>query len=174
MKQGSNTTRLITLMLLLFTVIAGWSYYHMVNIKRSAIHTSIELSDCLQLAAEIKTMERDPQRAQSDILAHTDLTRRIEGAAGSVNISSDSLNRIDALPPRPVSKLPYEEHATRVSMDQVTLPQIVGFLHRLSNQTQDLTVKELKLTAPRGEEVGNSWQVDATLSYFIYKPVETD
>ncbi len=172
MRQGSSVIRFAGVLLVLLVLVAGWSYYAMAGRKRAAQRSAWELAECVQLAGDIKALDREPKRAQSGVLAHTDLTRRIEGAAGALNIGSDSLNRIDAMPPRRLAKLPYEERSTRVVLDAVTLPRLIGFLHRLSDQTQDLWVKDLKLRAPRGEEVGDRWQADATLSYLIYMPVD--
>lgn len=170
MSQRSGIIRFGSTLLLLLVILAGWSYYHMESSKRAALRTARELADCVQRAGEIKSLDKGPKRAQSSELAHTDLTRRIEAAAGASQIDLHSLSRIDAMPPRRLAKLPYEERSTRVTLNNVTMQQLVNFLYRLSNNTQDLRVKDLKLHAPRGEEVGDQWQADATLSYLIYTP----
>ena len=169
----ANALRMSGAALILLALLAAWSYCQMTTHRSAAYRSAGELSDCIELAAQIKASDQEPQRVQAGALAHTDLTRRIERAAGAANIGSEALTRIDAAPPRRLAKLPYEERPTRVSLDAVSLPQLVEFLYGLSAQTHDLWVKDLRLRAPRGEEIGDRWQAETTISYLIYTPPDT-
>lgn len=173
MRSGSKLLQLSGTVLILLALVTSWSYYRMTSQRRAAQRSAQELSDCLELASEINAIEHQPRRAHSGILAHTDLTRQIERAAGSAGIGSDALTRIDASPPRRLAKLPYEERPTRITVEEVSLTQLVTALHRLSNQSEGLWVKDIHLRAPRGEEVGDRWMVETTLSYLIYTPPDT-
>lgn len=172
MRQGSKMLQLSGTVLVLLALLMSWSYFQMTSQRRAAQRSTRELSDCIALASQIDAIERQPKRAHLGVLAHTDLTRQIESAAGTAGIGSESLTRIDASPPRRLAKLPYEERPTRIALSSVSLPQLVTALYRLSNQSEGLWVKDIHLRAPRGEEVGNRWHAEATLSYLIYTPID--
>mgnify|MGYP003636730714 CR=1 FL=1 len=168
--SSSRLLHTLTIVLILLAILAGWGYYTMVS-HRSATHRSAqELIDCVELVAQIQAIDNEPKRAQSGELAHTDLTQRIEKAADSSGIDKGNLNRISSAPPRRLAKLPYEERPTSIALGSVTLPQLVQFLHQLSDQAEGLWIKDITLRAPRGEEVGDRWTADATISYLIYIP----
>lgn len=170
MTNGTKYLRISVLALVLLALLASWGYYSMASQRGSAQRSMQELTDCIDLVAKIKAIDQEPKRAQSGVLAHTDLTQRIERAAGSSGIGSDRLDRIDAAAPRRLAKLPYEERPTSVVLKDVTLSQLVEFLHRLGNQAGGLWIKDIALHAPRGEEVGDHWVADVTISYLIYTP----
>lgn len=168
--NSSKLIRVSSIVLILLAVLAGWSYYTMASQRSSTHRSAKELEDCIELAAQIQAIDNEPKRAQTGELAHTDLTQRIEIAAGSSGIDKASLNRISSSPPRRLAKLPYEERPTSIALGSVTLPQMVDFLHRLGDQAEGLWIKDITLHAPRGEEVGDRWVADATISYLIYIP----
>jgi DNA-binding FrmR family transcriptional regulator len=172
MRQGSKLLPLFGTVLVLLVLLMSWSYIQMASQRRAAQRSTRELSDCTELAAQINAIKQQPKRAQEGVLAHTDLTRKIERAAGAAGIGSESLTRIDASPPRRLAKLPYEERPTRIALSSVSLTQLVTALHRLSNQSEGLWVKGIHLRAPRGEEVGDRWHAEVTMSYLIYTPTE--
>lgn len=168
-----NTTqalRVSVAVLMLLVCIASWSYYTMASHRSTAHRSAQELTDCVELVAQIKAIDQQPKRAQSDVLAHTDLTQRIEQAADLSGIDAVNLTRIASSPPRRLAKLPYEERPTSIALGDVTLPQLVEFMHRLGDQAEGLWIKNISLHAPRGEEVGDRWMADTTISYLIYIP----
>ena len=172
MRQRSRLVPIVSITLVLLVLLTSWSYLRMASQRHGAHRSARDLTDCLELASQIDAMEQQPRQAHEGVLAHTDLTRKIERAAGVANIDSSSLTRIDASPPRRLAKLPYEERPTRVTLSEVSLTQLVTALHRLSSQAEGLWVKDIHLWAPRGEEVEGHWNAEATLSYLIYTPIE--
>lgn len=168
--SSSKQVHISTFILVLLTVLVGWSYYTMTSQRRSTHRSAQELQDCIELVSQINVIDNEPKRAQTGELAHTDLTQRIEKAAGLSGIKSTDLTRIAAAPPRRLAKLPYEERPTSIALGSVTLPQLVEFLHRLGNQADSLWIKDIALRAPRDKEVGDRWVADATISYLIYIP----
>jgi hypothetical protein len=126
-----------------------------------------DLADCRQLAGQIESLRQQPAVAGTTELGAADLSRRIEQAAHSADFADGSIVRIAPEPARRIGETNYLEVPTQLELRRVTLQQIFTFLHSLSG---DLAVHDIRLTAPRGEETGDRWTTEATLTYTVYSP----
>jgi hypothetical protein len=179
--------------LLVALIIAGmllallWSYTRLSDSRRAAVDAAEELGTCRDLAARIDTLRGRPAVAEGHGLAESDLHGRIAAAAAAAEFPDGSLGRIDPEPSRRVGETPYREDAMRVNLHHVTLRELFTFLHALAGGSgggaraqanagtdgpsgSGLRVKSIRLSAPRGEETGDRWTVEATLTYLVYDP----
>ena len=160
-----------------------WSGSHLSDSRRAAAEAAEDLGACRELAAKVEVLRRRPAMAEGQGLRETDLHRRIAAAAGAADLPADALGRIESEPSRRMGEAPYREDATRVYLYHVTLRQLFTFLHALANgpagageaaaaapSGSGLRVKSIRLSAPRGEETGDRWTVETTLTYLVYDP----
>jgi hypothetical protein len=174
--------------LLLAVIAAGallavlWSYTRLSESRRGAVEAAEDLGACRALAARVEALRGRPAVAEGHGLGRADLHSRIASAAAAAEFPDGGLGRIDPEPARRVGETPYREEATRVYLHHVTLRQLFTFLHTLADGPHEaaaapapssgsgLRVKGIRLSAPRGEETGDRWQVEATLTYLVYDP----
>ena len=110
------------------------------------------------------------------LLGTADLSRRIELAAAAADFADGSIERIEPEHARRIGETNYREVPTQVRLRRVTLQQVFTFLHALSatpptadhNQQSILSVSDIRLSAPCGEETGDRWTVESTLTYTVY------
>ena len=122
------------------------------------------------LLARIDGLSQRPQRASREEIAVSELTRRIEAAARAASIGAESLYRIEPEPARRTADGPYLEKPTRVELRGIGLAPLLDFLETLGGEPGELTVTSLRLQAPHSERLGDTWDVEATLTYLIYSP----
>jgi len=135
--------------------------------------TASDLSACRDAASRIEQLRRRPAVAGSREVQATELSRRIEASARAAEMPDGALDQIEPQPPRRVGDTPYRQTPTRVRLRGVTLQQLFTFLHALAAEDASgpgLRLEALRLSAPRGEEAGDRWTAEATLTYLVYDP----
>ena len=147
-----------------------WSYGRLSAARGRTLRAMADLRECGRLADEIKKLSEQPERASLNEIREQELTGRIEALAKQIGIEAKQILRIDPEPPRRVGETAYMEKPTRLELERVTLPTLVRFLHELGVEVESLRVKDLRLQAPHGEEVGDRWRSEVTLSYLLYSP----
>jgi hypothetical protein len=145
----------------------GWSYARLSDSRASESAARQDLVDCRQLVDRIELLRQQPAVAGATELKAADLSRRIEQAARAAHFADGSILRIEPEPARRVGETNYLEVPTQLQLRRVTLQQVFTFLHALGGE---LAVHDIRLTAPRGEETGDRWTVEATLTYTVYSP----
>lgn len=156
---------------LVLAVAMSWSWLS--ASRQAAADAAADLSACRDSAARIENLRRRPVVAGSRDVQATDLSRRIEESAAAAGMPDGGLDRVDPEPSRPVSDTAYRETPTRVRLNNVSLPQLFAFLHGLAadgNPGPGLRLSALRLSAPAGEDAGDLWSAEATLSYLVYDP----
>jgi len=112
-----------------------------------------------------------------------ELNRRLRAAATIAGVRNE-LASIDPGPARQVRDTDYDETVVYLRLDNVTLRQLVTFLHQLSSRDKALRTKSLQLAppAPTGiartqgattslkQESGELWSADVTLAFLSYSP----
>jgi hypothetical protein len=180
-KRTELQLAIIVLAMLLLTF---WSYSFAADGKRAAVIADGDLAACQTMAPQIRSLRNTPLMAQAQALQQPDLNQRIERAATAAGFGPGSIDRISPDEPRRLPDSVYKEVPVQVPVRGVTLRQLALFLHRL---TQDpaasgeantgkqggsgtLRVHAIRLVAPRGEETGDRWRAEITLTYLIYAP----
>ncbi len=151
-------------------VVTLWFNGHLADSRAAARAAVDDAQQCARFVADIRSLRHQPSLAESQELQLQELTQRIETAAKRSRISLDSLVRIWPEPAKRVGDTSYKRKPTQVLFHRVTLPDLVGFLQQLSAQDAGPQVTRIRLTAPRGQEAGDQWSVEVTLTYLIYAP----
>ncbi len=135
---------------------------------------------CEQLAGEITKLAGKPSHVTFEAASATDVARRIEAAAQFAQLPPRCVVRIEPQPARRVGETAYKEQATRVELRDVSLKQLIEFLHHLHSGESVFNAKSLRLAAapqsntiaPNGTASASTetWLVELTLTYLIYAP----
>jgi len=164
---------LFGLLSLLLLGLVGWSYIFMSH-QQDAVHQGAEdLDECFRMVPLIENCGRLPMLAADQERIAGEITSLIEQAAKDSRISvGKSLVRINPEPAQRVGDSVYKEKPTQVLLRDVTLPQVVEMLHRMASSGQPLHAKSIRITAPKEEDMGPTWNAEVTVSYLIYEPIQ--
>ncbi|MCC7409667.1 MAG: hypothetical protein IT442_16500 [Phycisphaeraceae bacterium] len=176
MFQSSRTTRLLIIVLLGVFVLAAMSTWFMTSSRAWALSAGNDLHQARQFVHRIRELRQRPQRVASQELLEPELAKKIESAATAANLATSAFDRIEPQSPQRVSNTPYLELTTRLSLRQVPLASLLGFLYNVSTDEANLSVKEIRLSAPRSdaEAAGEAWNAEVALAYWIYAPTNTN
>lgn len=163
-------TLLLTLLVSALAVAAVWSYAQLADARAAAAGAGADTATCRKLVNAIEAWRTEPDIGAAGEMQINELTHRIEQAARAAGMSLDSLVRIWPEPPRRVADTVYLEKRTHVLLRRVTIRQLVTLLSALTSEPASLRVSALRLTAPRGNEAGNQWTAETTLTHLVYAP----
>lgn len=146
------------------------SYQHMARHKRRQLGVMANLREAIECGAKISAFRRQPTiAAASDDIAG-EVETLIESFAHSAGIESASLARITPEPAQRLADSDYKAKPTRVRMTDVTLEQLVAFLHGLVSTHAGVTTQSIHIRAPRPDDVGKLWITEIVLTYLVYDP----
>ncbi|MCZ6654720.1 MAG: hypothetical protein O7D91_17050 [Planctomycetota bacterium] len=103
----------------------------------------------------------DHRRSSEELLA--DLEAALDEAGIPLSRWQDSVPR----QPQQVSGTEYQQVATRLYFDELSLEEIVKFAHRLVDQDPSLFVSSVRVSAGRGKNT-QTWSVELTVTYLVY------
>ena len=141
--------------------------------EQTANDAASDLIACREAAGRIDQLRRRPAVAGLRPVQATELSRRIEESARAAGVPDEGLDQIEPEPPRRVGDTAYRQTPTRVRLRRVTLAQLFSFLRALAVEDAagpGLQLEAIRLSAPRGEEIGDRWSAEATLTYLVYDP----
>ncbi|MCC7409225.1 MAG: hypothetical protein IT442_14260 [Phycisphaeraceae bacterium] len=176
MLHSPRLTRLLAAASLGLIVTAIASAWFMTAGRAWALAAGGDLRQAQQFEHRIRELRQRPQRVASQELLEPELAKKIESAATAANLPTSAFDRIEPQSPQRVGNTPYLELTTRLSLRQVALPSLLGFLYNVSTDEVNLSVKEIRLSAPRGaaESAGEAWNAEVALAYWIYAPANTN
>ena len=139
--------------------------------RAAAQSAADELASCRATVARINLLREKPAVIAPRDADSGDASSRIQSAAAGADMPDGAIERIDPEPPQPVSGTPYRRKPVRVRLARVTMQQVFTFLHSVGGDGADaLHLSTIRLSAPRGEESGDRWNVEALLSSLSYDP----
>jgi len=162
-----------TLIISALLLALGWSWVTLCQSRQAATDAASDLSASRDAASRIEQLRRRPAVAGSREVQATELSRRIEESARAAGMPDGGLDQIEPEPPRRVGDTPYRQTPTRVRLRHVMLQQLFAFLRALAVEDASgpgLQLEAIRLSAPRGEEAGEQWTAEATLTYLVYDP----
>jgi hypothetical protein len=127
-----------------------------------------------ELAAEIQQLRNNPATAGTGQLHSSEISRRVEEAAGAIGLESEHILRISPESPRRIGDSDYLERPTQVSLRRATLQQLVRLIHALVSADPSLRVGGMRLSAPRDENDPLVWDAELMFMQIIYSPVRND
>lgn len=171
--RGLN--RQILLLLALFLSLAGacgWSFGALRDSRRAADVAHDDLRATRALARAITLARGTPSLAAAS-QPQLELTGRIERAADGAGLARGGVERIGQEQQRRLDDRSIER-TRQLFLRDAEVRQIFEFLHALASDDAGLRVAAVRLTAPRGEEAGNRWNAEITLSYTTSAEVSRD
>lgn len=172
MNEVKRQTTLIVVMFAILLMAAGGLTKDMFAKAEAAHQAAADLSQFRQVAGQIETLRKQDAIAATDEDADQQdqaLAQRIDRAATVVGLTGEWRQEIQHKQARRVGDSPYLRKPAVLFTRGLTLAQITALLHELTYDSP-LIVSELRLKTPRGEEAGNRWDADITLTYLIYSP----
>lgn len=146
-------------------------------------HETHQLVEAQGYAQKILENRDVPQLVSDREMELTHLARLIERSADQAKVPRQALDRIWPQPPRRIGDTVYQRKATQLVIRDITLPQVIRFLHGLAVGDSPLRIDSLRLSAPRNSSATHSagrqtnsspsretWTLEATVSHLLYKP----
>lgn len=156
------------------TLLMAWGYAQFTASRSEAIASAEDLEICRRLAHELQALKAKPLRAALEARSSTEVAGRIEAAAKTANLPISSVIQIDPQSPRRVGNTPYKEQPTHVELRDVTLKQLLVFVHTLASDELKLDLAEVRLSAPRDEPSAapteERWMAELALTHLIFAP----
>lgn len=166
-----NKPALLVVALALSLVMTAYYCYGQLTASRAAFRIAAEdLTLCHRIASDINHLRGSPTLAKPDEPQLNELTRHIELSAKDAGIPLDLLVRIWPDPVRRMGGSPYKRKSTQVLFRQITLRQIITFLHTITAEGQGPLVTHITLTATDEKTASNHWTAETTLTHLIYDP----
>lgn len=168
-----NAARWKLYLLIIAVVLTGLVGSSLLWLQRAAAEVQAEddhLRRARLLQQQIEQLRPRQHVAEAHLLETIEIHQRIEAAAEAAGLQSTALDRIHPEGPRRVGDSNYLEAPVRLRITRVEMRQIITLLHRLADDGSGLLVRQVRLSAPRGEEPANVWNVEITLAYLLYQP----
>jgi type II secretory pathway pseudopilin PulG len=153
-------------------VLSGWAMVGRAGARSRARQAQDDLQACRQLQDKIGQLNNLSSRASEGARLPEETRSAIEAARKAANMSEQSLLRITDEPPRPINETGYKEIATQATLRNVTLEELVRFMHHLSAEPTALTIKSIWLRAPQETKPGDRWGAEMSMAYLVFEPVQ--
>jgi len=178
----SQITKLLILLVLAAGAASALAYSHLQTARDHALLREHDLAICTADLSSIASASGQGIVVRPGV-DDPELNRRLRSAATIAGVGNELVS-IDPGPARQVRDTDYDETVVYLRLDNVTLRQLVTFLHQLSSRDKALRTKSLQLAppAPTGiaraplpattlkQESGELWTADVTLAYLSYSP----
>lgn len=176
MNDLRQQTLMVAIILAMMCLVAGWSTMRMLDQRKDAEGAAEGLQVCQQLADQITK-----QQGQEELVSSNDdsasqeqmLAQRINEAATEAGLSGPWQQGIEHKREVRIDDTPYMRKPAVLITRGLTLYQLSRLLHNLTHDSP-YTAEQLQIRTPPGEEAGNRWDADITLTYLIYAPQPTE
>ena len=149
-------------------LVCSYSYDSMSTCKNAALTSANDLVLCRGMATSIKEYMQQPALASEHELLTAQTNSLIEKAVVDAGISKRCLIRITPEPARRLDDSSYKDKPSQVLLREVTLKQMVPFIHNLLSA--GLNARAIRLVSPKPEDTGPLWTAEITMSYLVYDP----
>lgn len=160
---------LISTMIILLLPASIWSYGWMIDQCQSARDAMDDLATCRDLSRSMESLKRSPKVAAIEAMGVEELGARIEAALKQAQAAGSSLTGVFPQASRRLGDSPYVHKPTVLSLRGISLGQLSAFLYHLTEDSP-LTVRDLRIRAPRDASAQNLWDAETTLTYLVYSP----
>jgi hypothetical protein len=147
-----------------------WCAGGLVDAREQATRARADLGVCRQLAARIGQLDRLPRSQSAGPVDPSDLYQHGQQALQQLGVSPDHLVQIAPQTPERLGETAYKQVPTQLLVRDLTLRQLVGFLLAMTSEPSTMSVRSLRLYAPRDSDGGAQWTAELTLSYLVYEP----
>ena len=164
----NRTTFILLLLVLIAAIAAAIALAQMQHNRSVAERQQRDLHQSLKLLSELDS-NKSPARLVSTRLDGVDLNRRIRDAATAAGISQN-LSGIEPNRPVRLRESDYNELMVFLRFENVSIRQLLTFMHRLSAVDPACRIKSIELESPPDAADTTHWTSDLTLAYLTYAP----
>ncbi len=168
----SQTNRLPILLTVCLFILALFLYGELGKARRSAIEAAENSIACKDFSRKIVELKKKPELISGQMSSTAQIAQSVEAAMVEAAITADKLVRIEPRSATRFEKTPFLEQPSHLELRDVTMEQLVRFLHTLQTQNR-LETRDLRLHAPRMLSIDSSpeiWSAELVLTNIIYSP----
>ncbi len=160
---------LIALMLVLLGGAAAWCYGWMCEQRRRAQAAAADLAECRSNAEAIRSLRGAGGGESPQAGGQVELGKRVEAALSTAGIDANCLSGVFSLQARAVDNSPYLIQPTTLLLRGVSLGQLAILLYHLTDGS-GLSVRDLRISIPRGDAAQTAWDAEATVTCLVSAP----
>ena len=135
----------------------------------------LQLIEAEGLANKIRQGQLQTVRISTSNLTSLEVQEAVDKSRDFAQLPVSVLRSISTGVPVQINKTNYQRQETELTLDQISLPRLRGFLRQLGKQAPQQTVTSIRLTPlsagstdPQAEEL---WRVTLVLTQVIYAPI---
>jgi len=160
---------LVALMLVLLGGAAAWCYGWMGEQRRSSQAAATDLAECRSHAIAIRSLRSSGGGGLPQAGGQIELGKRVEAALAAAGIDSNCLSGVFSQQARPVDNSPYLVQPTTLLLRGVSLGELATLLYHLTDGS-GLSVRDLRISIPRGDAAQIAWDAEATVTCLVSAP----
>lgn len=164
--------RLPLLILTGLVILAFFLYGELGRSHRAASEAADNAKTCQELSRRIIELKKKPELISGNMSSTAQIAQSVEFAMVQAEIPAGKLVRIEPRSAKRFEKTPFLEQPSHLEFREVTMEQLIRFLHAVSTQNR-LEAIELRFHAPRSSalETGPEiWNAELVLTNTIYSP----
>lgn len=164
--------RLPLLILTGLVILVFFLYGELGRLQRGASEAADNAQTCRELSRRILELKKKPELISGNMSSTAQIAQSVESAMVQAEIPAGKLVRIEPRSAKRFEKTPFLEQPSHLEFREVTMEQLIRFLHAVSTQNHLETI-ELRLHAPRStvSETGPEiWNAELVLTNTIYSP----
>ncbi|MDR3198689.1 MAG: hypothetical protein LBU34_12550 [Planctomycetaceae bacterium] len=164
--------RLPLLILTGLLILVFFLYGELGRSHRSALEAASNAKTCQELSKRIIELKKKPELISGNMSSTAQIAQSVESAMVQAEIPAGKLVRVEPRSAKRFEKTPFLEQPSHLEFREVTMEQLIRFLHTLSTQNR-LETMDLRLHAPRSSasETGPEiWNAELVLTNTIYSP----
>lgn len=164
--------RLPLLILVGLTILAFWLHAELGRAHRGALEAATHAEICRKFSQRIMELKKKPELISGETSSTAQIAQSVEMAMQDAEIPAAKLVRIEPRSAIRFEKTPFLQQPSFLELHDVTMEQLIRFLHILSTRNR-LETTDLRLHAPRSslaESGPEIWNVELVLTNTIYSP----
>lgn len=168
----SSRHRMPLLILVCFLILAVYLYGELGRAKRSAIEATTNANACREFSRRIVDLKKKPELISGSMSSTAQIAQSVEAAMVQAEIPAEKLVRIEPRTAKRFEKTHFLEQPSHLELRDVTMEQLVRFLHTLQTQNR-LETTDLRLHASRSVAADSGpeiWSAELVLTNIIYSP----
>ena len=163
-RPGQSLHAMFLLALIVLCGTAFWGFWSLQDRYDSAALATRDAEEMVRSAEHILQLRGSNGSTSVETPWKPDELRSLIGsAAESAEIK---VNDIVEQPTRKLQGVSLQEQPTQVTFRDVSLQQLVRFLHDVSGPKSGLSVTQIRLAGSRDASRGEEWSAEATVSHF--------
>lgn len=141
--------------------------------ERAAQEAAEHWGLCRDYSSKIIELKEKPVLVSSQTHSSAQIAQTIKSAMTFAEIPEENLVRVEPRSSKRIEKTPYLEQLSHLELQNITMEQLIRFLHRLSTlgqlEANDLRLRESAVSSP--ETTGlEYWNAEIILTNLIFAP----